>query len=127
MTARVLIVDDSRSLRRMVYAALAQDDYEILEGQDAEQALAVAQASPPDLVITDINMPGMDGLSLIRSLRALPEFRFAPVLVLTTEWGEEMKRRGLAAGATGWIVKPFNPEQLRRLVGQFLWKKAAAG
>jgi len=127
MTARVLIVDDSRSLRRMVYAALAQDDYEILEGQDAEQALAVAQASPPDLVITDINMPGMDGLSLIRSLRALPEFRFTPVLVLTTEWGEEMKRRGLAAGATGWIVKPFNPEQLRRLVGQFLWKKAAAG
>ena len=101
MTARVLIVDDSRSLRRMVYAALAQDDYEILEGQDAEQALAVAQASPPDLVITDINMPGMDGLSLIRSLRALPEFRFTPVLVLTTEWGEEMKRRGLAAGATG--------------------------
>lgn len=127
MTARILIVDDSRSLRRMVYAALAQDDYEILEGQDAEQALAVAQASPPDLVITDINMPGMDGLSLIRSLRALPEFRFTPVLVLTTEWGEEMKRRGLAAGATGWIVKPFNPEQLRRLVGQFLWKKAAAG
>jgi len=127
MTARVLIVDDSRSLRRMVYAALAQDDYEILEGQDAEQALAVAQASPPDLVITDINMPGMDGLSLIRSLRALPEFRFTPVLVLTTEWGEEMKRRGLAAGATGWIVKPFSPEQLRRLVGQFLWKKAAAG
>jgi len=127
MTARVLIVDDSRSLRRMVYAALAQDGYEILEGQDAEQALAVAQASPPDLVITDINMPGMDGLSLIRSLRALPEFRFTPVLVLTTEWGEEMKRRGLAAGATGWIVKPFNPEQLRRLVGQFLWKKAAAG
>ena len=127
MTARILIVDDSRSLRRMVYAALAQDDYEIHEGQDAEQALAVAQASPPDLVITDINMPGMDGLSLIRSLRALPEFRFTPVLVLTTEWGEEMKRRGLAAGATGWIVKPFNPEQLRRLVGQFLWKKAAAG
>jgi two-component system chemotaxis response regulator CheY len=127
MTARVLIVDDSRSLRRMIYAALAQDGYEILEGQDAEQALAVVQTSPPDLVITDINMPGMDGLSLIRFLRALPEFRFTPVLVLTTEWGEEMKRRGLAAGATGWIVKPFNPEQLRRLVGQLLWKKAAAG
>lgn len=127
MKARVLIVDDSRSLRRMLYATLAQEGYEIFEGQDADQAFAVMQTLPPDLVITDVYMPGMDGLSFVRSLRALPAFRFTPVLVLTTECAEEMKRRGLQAGATGWIVKPFNPEQLRRLVGQLLWKKAEAG
>jgi two-component system chemotaxis response regulator CheY len=114
-------------MRGMIRAALTPDGYEVVEGQDAEEALAVLQATPPDLVITDVHMPGMDGISFVRSLRALPLFRFTPVLVLTTEWGEEMKQRGLAAGATGWIVKPFNPDQLRRLVGQLLWKKAEAG
>jgi two-component system chemotaxis response regulator CheY len=127
VVSRVMIVEDSRSLRRMVRSALGQDGYEVLESDDAEQAFAMAQATPPDLVITDIHMPGMDGLSLVRSLRALPPFRFTPILVLTTEWGKEMKQRGLAAGATGWIVKPFNPEQLRRLVGQLLWKKVETG
>jgi len=127
VVARLLIVEDSRSMRRMIRAALTPDGYEVLEGQDAEQALAVVQATPPDLVITDVHMPGMDGLSFVRSLRALPPFRFTPVLVLTTEWGEEMKQRGLAAGATGWIVKPFNPDELHRLVGQLLWRKAEAG
>jgi two-component system chemotaxis response regulator CheY len=122
-----MIVEDSRSLRRMIRSTLGQDGYEVLESDDAEQAFAMAQATPPDLVITDIHMPGMDGLSLVRSLRALPPFRFTPILVLTTEWGKEMKQRGLAAGATGWIVKPFNPEQLRRLVGQLLWKKVETG
>ncbi|HET7875665.1 MAG TPA: response regulator [Methylomirabilota bacterium] len=124
--AKILIAEDSRSLRNMMREAFVLDGYEILEGQDGEQALALAQATTPDLVITDVHMPGMDGLTLVRSLRALPALKFTPVLVLTTEWGEEMKQRGLAAGATGWIVKPFHPEQLRRLVARLLSKRMAA-
>ena len=127
MVTQIMIVEDSRSLRRMIRTALAVDGYDVLEGQDAEEALALLRAATPDLVITDVHMPGMDGLSLVRALRALPPFRFTPILVLTTERGEEMKQRGLAAGATGWIVKPFDPEQLRQVVGRLLWNKAKAG
>jgi len=127
VVARVMIVEDSRSLRRMIRSVLMQDGHEVLEAEDAEQAFAVVHATPPDLVITDIHMPGMDGLSFVRSLRALPPFRFTPILVLTTEWAKEMKQRGLAAGATGWIVKPFDPQQLCHLVGQLLWKKVETG
>ena len=80
------------------------------------QALAAASRFRPDLVITDLYMSRMDGLSLVRSIRALPPFRFTPILILSTESGDELKQRGRALGATGWIVKPFDPEQLSGLL-----------
>ena len=120
MGAKVLVVDDSPNVRRLIRTALEGHGYAVSESEDGEQALASAQASPPDLVITDIYMPVMDGLSLVQAIRALPSLRFTPVLILTTEASEGMKERGRAAGATGWIVKPFEAEQLCRLVARFV-------
>jgi two-component system chemotaxis response regulator CheY len=124
MGARILIVDDSASIRQMIRTALEGDGYEVLECEDGEQALAAFQATPADLVITDIYMPRMDGLSLVRNLRELPALRFTPILILTTEEGDEMKQRGRAAGATGWIVKPFQAEHLCRVVGRLVPARA---
>lgn len=120
MSARILVVDDSQSMRSLIRAALAEEGYDVSESENGEQALAAFQAATPDLVITDIYMPGMDGLSLVRGIRAIPACRFLPILVLTTEGGEAMKQRGRAAGASGWIVKPFQAEQLREVVGRLL-------
>jgi two-component system chemotaxis response regulator CheY len=116
MGARILVVDDSPNVRRMIRAALACEDYQVSESEDGEQALASVQAAPPDLVITDIYMPVMDGLSLVHAVRALPALRFIPILILTTESEEGMKQLGRAAGATGWIVKPFEADHLRQVV-----------
>jgi two-component system chemotaxis response regulator CheY len=120
MSAKILTVDDSTSMRQMVRAALEVDGYQIQEAQNGEEALAVLDAEPVDLVISDLYMPQMDGLALLRSIRERSEHRFTPVLLLTTESGEEMKRRGRASGATGWLVKPFQPEQLRQIVARVL-------
>jgi len=125
MSAKILVVDDSQSMRTLIRAALEADGYEVDESEDGEQALASFQASTPDLVITDIYMSGMDGLSLVRGIRTLPTCRFLPILVLTTEAGDEMKQRGRAAGATGWIVKPFQRDQLREVVGRLLRLRGA--
>lgn len=118
---RILAVDDSRSMRRMVSYALRSGGFDVLEAEDGKQAFELAQQESVELVLTDINMPHMDGFTLIEKLRELPDYRFVPILTLTTESSEEKKARGKAAGATGWIVKPFNPEQLvsvvNRLVG----------
>jgi two-component system chemotaxis response regulator CheY len=110
--ASVLAVDDSTSMRNMVSFTLKSAGYEVVEAACGQEALQIAQTRKVDLVLTDINMPNMDGLSLIKALRALPTYRFTPILTLTTESAADMKQRGKAAGATGWIVKPFNPEQL---------------
>jgi two-component system chemotaxis response regulator CheY len=127
VSARILVVDDSQSMRALVRAALEGDGYEVAESENGEQALDSFQATPPDLVITDIYMSGMDGLNLVRGIRAVPAGRFLPILVLTTESGEEMKQRGRAAGATGWIVKPFQREQLRQVVGRLLPSRSPRG
>jgi len=114
---RILAVDDSKSLRQMVSFTLRGAGYDVIEAEDGQEALALAQGDDAfNLVLTDQNMPRMDGLTLIRSLRALPAYRTAPILVLTTESSDEMKQQGRAAGATGWIVKPFNPERLVEIV-----------
>ncbi len=126
MSARILVVEDSQSIRRLIRAALESDGYEVMERGDGESGLAGLQEAPPDLVITDVYMPGMDGLSLVRSIRALRAFRFLPILIITTESGDTMKQSGRAAGATGWIVKPFNDEQLRQVVARFLRTKGSA-
>ncbi len=110
--ARVLAVDDSNSIRRMVSFTLQQAGYEVQEATDGLEALNFAKTQKFDLVLTDVNMPNMDGLTLIRELRALPEYQFTPILTITTEGSAEKKAEGKAIGATGWIVKPFNPDKL---------------
>jgi len=117
---KILTVDDSCSMRQMVRSALEAEGYEVSEADNGESALAMLAIDAPDLVITDLYMPTMDGLSLLRAIRELPRHKFTPVLLLTTERGEEMKQRGRASGATGWLVKPFQPEQLCQLVGRVL-------
>ncbi|MCP4595456.1 response regulator [Neptuniibacter sp.] len=110
--ASILVVDDSASLRNMVTFTLKQEGYQVVEAGDGKEALDKARTGRFDLVLTDVNMPVMDGITFCTELRKLPAFKFTPVLVLTTESSPEMKQRGKAAGATGWLVKPFNPEKL---------------
>lgn len=120
MRGRILVVDDSPSMRTLLRSVLEAEGYEVTDREDGEHALAVFASGTPDLVITDVYMSKMDGLRLVREIRALPACRFLPILVLTTEAGEAMKQEGRAAGATGWIVKPFMPDQLLEVVGRLL-------
>jgi two-component system, chemotaxis family, chemotaxis protein CheY len=124
MTARILVVEDSPSMRGFLRDTLDLDGYEVSEAADGLEALSLLEGLTPDLIISDINMPRLDGFGLLREVRRLPTLRFTPVLVLTTEGGADMKERGRAAGATGWIVKPVDPEQLRRVVTQVLGARA---
>ncbi|MCH7868831.1 MAG: response regulator [Myxococcales bacterium] len=110
--ANVLIVDDSISMRKLVQGTLVEAGHCVVEAEDGVDGLAKAKQSPIDLVITDINMPNMDGLELLGELRKLSDFKFTPILVLTTEMDPEKKKIAKERGATGWLVKPFNPDQL---------------
>jgi len=114
----VLVVDDSTSMRQMVSFTLKEAGFEVIEGTNGQEALARVEGKPVSLVVTDLNMPVMDGMTLIRNLRAKPEFKFTPILMLTTESQQEKKMEGKAAGATGWIVKPFQPETLLQVVNK---------
>jgi two-component system chemotaxis response regulator CheY len=125
MPATILIADDSRTMRDMVRAVLEADHHTVVEAPDGRQALVAAETRTADLVITDVNMPEMDGLALVRALRACERYRFTPILVLTTETGDEIKQRGRAAGATGWLVKPFDPERLRQTIRKVLGRSAS--
>jgi len=112
----ILAVDDSASMRQMVSFSLKNAGYSVVEAVDGVDALNKAKKQTFDLVLTDINMPNKDGITLIKELRMLPAYKFVPMLTLTTESSGDMKAKGKAAGATGWIVKPFNPEQLLNTV-----------
>ena len=116
----ILAVDDSASMRQMVSFTLKGAGFDVTEAVDGQDALAKAKQQKFDLVISDVNMPNMDGISLIRELRALDAFKFTPLLLLTTESAADKKQEGKAAGATGWIVKPFNPDQLLNTVKKVL-------
>jgi two-component system chemotaxis response regulator CheY len=116
----ILTVDDSSTMRQMITFTLKGAGFEILEAGDGLEALEVARGKKLALIITDVNMPRMDGITLVQRLRALPEFRFTPILVLTTESDAAMKQRGKEAGATGWIVKPFSPEKLLDVVNKVI-------
>lgn len=118
--ASILAVDDSTSMRQMVTFTLKGAGHSVLEAADGQQALRLAKSSKVDLVLTDVNMPNMDGITLIRELRTLPQYKYTPILTLTTESTADKKQAGKAAGATGWIVKPFNPEQLLAVVKKVL-------
>ena len=114
--ANILTVDDAATMRQVVSFALTDAGHTVAEASGVDEALARVAKSKFDLVIADLNMPGKNGLELVKSLRAMPDFRFAPILMLTTEHREELKAEGRAAGATGWILKPFDPTVLLEVV-----------
>jgi len=116
MSKTILAVDDSASIRQMVAFTLKGAGYNVVEAGDGEEGLAKAKAGGVDLVLTDQNMPKMDGLTLVKSLRGLPQYASTPILMLTTESSDQMKANGKAAGATGWLVKPFDPAKLLEVV-----------
>ncbi|MBF0426186.1 MAG: response regulator [Magnetococcales bacterium] len=120
MAKTIMTVDDSSSVRQMVTLTLKGEGYNVVEGVDGRDALNKLKANPVDMVITDLNMPNMDGITLIRELRALPAFKFTPIVMLTTESQANKKTEGKDAGATGWIVKPFKPAQLLQVVKKVL-------
>lgn len=120
MSSVILAVDDSASMRQMVRFTLESAGYEVVQAADGVEALDYAKTSKCDLVLTDVNMPRMDGLALVRELRGLSNYKGVPILVLTTEAGQDTKMQGKQAGATGWIVKPFNPEQLLATIQRVL-------
>jgi len=116
----ILAVDDSPSMRQMVRATLESAGYDVVEAADGQEALEFARTKSVDLVISDVNMPRMDGIRLVSELRTLPTYRLTPLLLLTTESSQDKKLEGKRAGATGWIVKPFNPTQLIATLGRLL-------
>ena len=119
--ASILAVDDSPSMRQMVSYTLEKAGYGVILANDGKEALDIAHDTEVDLVITDVNMPKMDGITLVKKLRELHAYRFKPILILTTESTTEKKTLGKEAGATGWLVKPFDPDKLvstlRRVLG----------
>jgi two-component system chemotaxis response regulator CheY len=118
--ARILAVDDSASMRGMVAFTLRGAGHEVTEAENGQLALDVARDSTFDLVLADVNMPVMDGIAMVRELRAMNGYKGVPILMLTTESHTEKKMEGKAAGATGWLVKPFDPEQLLATVKRVL-------
>ncbi len=120
MSNRILAVDDSASMRQMVAFTLKSAGFDVAEAEDGQAALDLAKTEKFKLVLADVNMPRMDGITLVRNLRGLADYKFTPLLMLTTESTPEKKMEGKAAGATGWLVKPFNPEQLVATVQRVL-------
>lgn len=118
--ATILVVDDSTSMRQMVHAILKGSGYEVTEALNGQDALNKAMDRKFDLVITDLNMPLLDGIALTRELRILPDYKYTPIILLTTESTTDVKKQGKAAGATGWLVKPFNPQQLLAAISKVL-------
>jgi two-component system, chemotaxis family, chemotaxis protein CheY len=112
----ILAVDDSASMRQMVSFTLKGAGYHVIEAADGQEAYEKAMTQSVDLVLTDQNMPRMDGVTLVKNLRGLPSYASTPILILTTESGDEMKSKGKAAGATGWLVKPFDPSKLLEVI-----------
>ncbi|WP_024871972.1 response regulator [Tolumonas lignilytica] len=120
MGKTVLVVDDSMSIRQLVKATLLTKGYNVVDASDGIEALSKLGSQRVNLVISDVNMPNMDGISLLKAIKAKPEHRFTPVIMLTTESQEAQKRAGQAAGAKAWIVKPFQPEQMLAAVEKLI-------
>lgn len=121
MNKTIMTVDDSKSIRQMVSFTLKEAGYDVIEACDGKDALSKIGNKDLNLIVTDLNMPNMDGIELIRNIRNEPKYKFTPIIMLTTESQNEKKLAGKAAGATGWIVKPFQPDQLisviKRVIG----------
>ncbi|MBF0142433.1 MAG: response regulator [Magnetococcales bacterium] len=118
--AKIMTVDDSASVRQMVSLTMKGAGYDVVEAVDGKDALAKLKGDKVDMVVTDLNMPNMDGIELIRQLRALADYKFVPIIMLTTESQATRKQEGKDAGATGWIVKPFKPAQLLGVIKKVL-------
>ncbi|MFZ4625217.1 MAG: response regulator [Rhodoferax sp.] len=112
MAKLIMVVDDSASMRRVVGIALKGAGYEVIEGCDGKDALAKLKGQKVHMIISDVNMPVMDGIAFLKAVKQMPTYKFTPVIMLTTESADEKKREGQAAGARAWVVKPFQPEQL---------------
>jgi two-component system, chemotaxis family, chemotaxis protein CheY len=120
MAKTVLIVDDSASLRQVVSIALKGAGYDVIEGVDGKDALSKLDGQKVHLIVSDVNMPNMDGITLVQEVKKLPDYKFTPIIMLTTESGEDKKSAGQAAGAKAWVVKPFQPEQLLMAVSKLI-------
>ncbi len=116
----ILAVDDSASMRQMVAFTLKSAGYQVVEAADGQEGLDRAREKSVNLVLTDQNMPRMDGISLVKQLRGMPQYKSTPILILTTESSDAMKAQGKAAGATGWLVKPFDPAKLIEVVAKVI-------
>jgi len=112
MSKTVLVVDDSSSMRNLVSMTLTDDGFEVIEACDGRDALQKLSGQKIHLVISDVNMPNMDGITFVTEMKKLPAYKFVPVVMLTTEGSDEKKKAGQAAGAKAWVVKPFQPAQL---------------
>lgn len=118
MSKKVLAVDDSKTMRDMVSFTLSGAGFDVVLAEDGKHALTVLGDQPIDLIITDVNMPNMNGIELVEALRAKTVYKTVPILILTTESDDSIKNKGRAAGATGWIVKPFVPDKLLKVVSK---------
>ncbi|MED5621998.1 response regulator [Ideonella sp. BN130291] len=116
MAKTIMIVDDSASLRQVVGIALKGAGYDVLEGSDGKDALAKLNGQKVHLIVSDLNMPNLDGLGFAKAVKQLPLYKFTPIVMLTTESAEAKKRAGQEAGLKAWVVKPFRPEQLLSVV-----------
>jgi two-component system chemotaxis response regulator CheY len=115
-----MTADDSPSMRQMIAFTLENAGYKVIEAVDGKDALARLPGAPVQMLITDLNMPNLDGIELIRRVRALTQYKYLPIVMVTTESEERKKQEGRAAGATGWIVKPFRADQLVAVAKRFL-------
>lgn len=120
MSKTILIVDDSASMRQVVGLALKGSSYEVIEAVDGKDALTKLDGRRIHLVISDVNMPNMDGITFVREMKKLAAYKFVPVVMLTTEGSEAKKKEGQAAGAKAWVVKPFQPQQMLAVVSKLL-------
>lgn len=120
MAKTILIVDDSASLRQVVSIALKGAGYDVIEGVDGKDGLAKLDGQKIHLIISDVNMPNMNGIEFVKAAKQLPAYKFTPVIMLTTESGEALKQEGQAAGAKAWVVKPFQPAQMLAAVSKLI-------
>ena len=118
--AKIMNVDDSASIRQMVAFTLKKEGHEVISAEDGQIGLDTAKLEKVDMILCDVNMPNMDGITMVSEVRKLPNCKFIPIIMLTTESQPEMKQKGKDAGATGWIVKPFKPEQLIGVLNKVL-------
>jgi len=120
MAKTILIVDDSASLRSVVRIALTGAGYDVIEAADGKDALGKLTGQKVHLIISDVNMPNMDGITMVKEIKKNPHYKFTPIIMLTTEGSDDKKREGQAAGAKAWVIKPFQPQQMLEAVSKLV-------